>query len=122
MSGIVEADETFFLESFKGKRHLSSTARKRGGKATKRGTSAEHIPVLVVRDCQGEMADFVLPSVNAQQIESALKPLLNKDMMLCTDGAAAYKVITKHMGTVMIFNVHLIYHAISTTDSYRVVR
>ena len=31
MSGIVEADETFFLESFKGKRHLSRTARKQSG-------------------------------------------------------------------------------------------
>jgi transposase-like protein len=49
MSGIAEADETFFLESFKGQRHLSRIARKRGGKAAKRGTSAEQIPVLVVR-------------------------------------------------------------------------
>ncbi len=29
--GIVEADETFFLESFKGQRHLPHPARKRGG-------------------------------------------------------------------------------------------
>ena len=29
--GIVEADETFFLESFKGQRHLHRPARKRGG-------------------------------------------------------------------------------------------
>lgn len=100
MSGIVEADETFFLESFKGKRHLSRIARKRGGRAAKRGTSAEQIPVLVVRDRHGETADFVLPGVNAQQIEPVLKPLLNKDVMLCTDGAAAYKVIAKHMGVV----------------------
>ena len=37
LKGIVEADETFFLESFKGSRNLGRTARKRGGKATKRG-------------------------------------------------------------------------------------
>jgi len=96
MSGTVEADETFFLESFKGKRHLSRIARKRGDKATKRGTSAEQISVLVVRDRHGETADFVLLGANAQQIESVLKPLLNKDVILCTAGAAAHKVITKH--------------------------
>jgi len=100
MSGIVEADEMFFLESFKGQRHLHRIARKRGGKAIKRGTSAEQIPVLVVRDRHGETADFVLPGVSAEQIEPMLKPLLNKDVMLCTDGAAAYKVIAKHAGVV----------------------
>ena len=41
LKGIVEADETFFLASFKGFRNLGRTARKRGGKAAKRGLSAE---------------------------------------------------------------------------------
>lgn len=54
MNGIVEADETYFLESFKGQRHLPRPSRKRGGKAAKRGTSKEQIPVLVVRDRHGE--------------------------------------------------------------------
>ena len=45
LSGIVEADETFILESFKGKRRdLPRASRKRGGKAAKRGLSAEQIP------------------------------------------------------------------------------
>ena len=100
MSGIAEADETFFLESFKGQRHLLRIARKRGGKAVKRGTSAEQIPVLVVRDRHGETADFVLQGVGVEQIEPVLKPLLNKDVMLCTDGAAAYKLIAQHAGIV----------------------
>lgn len=100
MSGIVEADETFFLESFKGQRHLQREARKRGGRAAKRGTSTEQIPVLVVRDRHGETADFVLPGVAAAQIEPLLKPLLNKDAMLCTDGAAVYRIIAKRAGIV----------------------
>ena len=42
LSGIVEGDETFILESFKGKRSgLPRKARKRGGKSAKRGISAE---------------------------------------------------------------------------------
>ncbi len=51
LSGIVEADETFCLESFKGKRDdLPRPPRKRGGKASKRGLSKEQIPVIVARD------------------------------------------------------------------------
>lgn len=98
MSGIAEADETFFLESFKGQRHMPRAARKRGGKAAKRGTSAEQIPVLVVRDRHGETADFVLRGVGVEQIEPVLGPLLNHDMMLCTDGAAAYRLVAQHAG------------------------
>ena len=46
LSGIIEADETFILESFKGQRRdLPRALRKRGGKASKRGLSAEQIPV-----------------------------------------------------------------------------
>ncbi len=54
LSGIVEADETFVLESFKGtRRGLPRAARKRGGKASKPGLWAEQIPVLVARDTAG---------------------------------------------------------------------
>jgi transposase-like protein/IS1 family transposase len=95
MQGIAEADETFFLESFKGKRHLPRKARKRGGKAA---TSAEHIPVLVVRDRDGATADFRLTGVSAKEIEPVLKPLLAADAILCTDGASAYVVVARHIG------------------------
>jgi transposase-like protein len=58
LSGIVEADETFFRRSFKGSRQPrpdapppSRRARQRGTKAGKRGTPLdEHVPVLIVRD------------------------------------------------------------------------
>src|SRR5271166_392650 len=57
LSGIVEGDETFILESFKGKRSgMPRKARKRGGKSAKRGISAEQIPVLVARDRHGATA------------------------------------------------------------------
>jgi transposase-like protein len=98
MTGIVEADETFFLESLKGQRNIGRSPRKRGGKASQRGTSKEHTAVLVVRDRHGETADFVLQGVSADQIEPVLKPLLNKDLILCTDGARAYISIAKHAG------------------------
>ena len=44
LSGIVEADETFILESFKGQhKGLPRPSRKRGGKAVKRGLSEEQM-------------------------------------------------------------------------------
>ena len=45
--GIVETDGTYFLESHRGSKNLPRIGRKRGGKAKKRGLSAEQIPVLV---------------------------------------------------------------------------
>ena len=51
VSGIVEVDETYFLKSQKGARQVEGRkARKRGGKASKRGLSDEHTPVLIARD------------------------------------------------------------------------
>src|SRR5690606_39105366 len=41
LHGITEADETYFLESNKGARHLPRPPRKRGGAASKRGLSKE---------------------------------------------------------------------------------
>jgi transposase-like protein len=51
LSGVVEADETFFLECFKGQRKgLPRPAKIRGTKASKPGLSKEQIPVIVARD------------------------------------------------------------------------
>ena len=47
LKGIVEADETYALESRKGARGLGRKARRRGGKAKKRGLSREQVPVLM---------------------------------------------------------------------------
>ena len=68
--GIVEADETFFLESFKGQRHLHRPARKRGGT----GQAWEHIAVLVVRDRSGRTADFPLERADTEHIAAVLPP------------------------------------------------
>ena len=90
LSGIVEADETFILESFKGKRSdLPRAARKRGGTAAKRGLSAEQIPVLVARDRSGATTDAVLPKLNQTSITAALGGVVTSDNPLCCDGGKA---------------------------------
>ena len=53
LKGIVEADETYVLESRKGARGLGRKARRRGGKAKKRGLSREQVPVLMAADRSG---------------------------------------------------------------------
>lgn len=88
--GIVEADETFILESFKGKRSgLPRPARKRGGKAAKRGLSREQIPILVARDRTGHTTDAVLPSLSRAAITAALDGVVTVDNQLCCDGGKA---------------------------------
>lgn len=71
--GIVETDETYFLQSFKGMhKGLTRPARKRGGSAAKRGTSKEQIPVLVIRDRGGSTADAILPADDKVSVVAAL--------------------------------------------------
>lgn len=90
LSGIVEADETFILESFKGKRKgLPRAARKRGGKADKRGLSAEQIPVIVARDRTGATFDAVLPRLDAISITAALGGVIVPPAEFCCDGGSA---------------------------------
>jgi transposase-like protein len=90
LSGIVEADETFILESFKGRRSdLPRPARKRGGKAAKRGLSAEQIPVLVARDRHGATTDAVLPKLSRAAVTAALGRVVTSDNQLCCDGGKA---------------------------------
>lgn len=95
LSTLVEADETYFLLSYKGQRHLSRPARHRGGHARKRGLSDEQIPVLVAQDRQGKHFDAVLPRADKKTLSCLLLQLLTPETILCTDGAAAYRAVAK---------------------------
>ena len=98
LQGIVEADETFFLESKKGSRHLGRKPRKRGGVAKQRGRSSEQVCVLVAMDRGGAELDRVMPGLNADTIAETLEPALAKDAVLCTDGLNSYKAYARKAG------------------------
>src|SRR5437868_616148 len=99
LSGIVEADETFILESFKGKRRdLPRASRKRGGKAAKRGLSAEQIPILVARDRSGATTDAVLPKLNRASVTTALGGVVTAVNQLCCDGGKAIVGFARKVG------------------------
>jgi len=99
LSGIVEGDETFILESFKGKRSgMKRKARKRGGKAAKRGVSAEQIPVIVARDRHGATTDAVLPKLNRVSIAAALGGIVTPTNEFCCDGGTAIVAFARKAG------------------------
>ena len=86
----VEADETFILESFKGKRgKLLRPARKRGGKASKRGLSSEQTPIVVARDRSGATIDAVLARLDIASMTVALGHAITIGAVLCCDGGKA---------------------------------
>ena len=93
LSGIVEADETYRLESQKGSRHLTRKARKRGGVARRRGINREHDCLLFARDRTGRALDFHpgRGQVTAAQLHACLRPVLPADVLLISDAAASYR-------------------------------
>jgi transposase-like protein len=99
LDGIVEGDETFILESFKGKRSgMPRKSRKRGGKSAKRGLSAEQIPVIVARDRQGATTDAVLPKLNRLSIAAALGRVVSPANEFCCDGGTAMVAFARRAG------------------------
>ena len=91
LKGIVEVDETYVLESHKGSRTLDRKARRRGGKAGKRGLSHEQVPVLVAVDRSGTTVSEVLPVVNADTLQAVLEPAVAPDIVLVSDSKSSYR-------------------------------
>lgn len=111
LRGIVEADETFILESRKGDRSWKRSKegktvpdlpdrkpRKRGGKAKKRGLSDEQVPVLMAADRSGATMSTVLPVVSAAALTTALQPVIDTDALLVTDGCTSYPACAAALG------------------------
>lgn len=96
-NGIVESDETFFLQSEKGSKKLNRNGRKRGGKASKRGISDEQVAVIVTADRTGTMDLTVatLGRIGKKDIENAIGKRIVKESILCTDGHVSYKRFAK---------------------------
>jgi hypothetical protein len=100
LSAIVEADETYRLESQKGSRNMTRKPRKRGGVATKRGINKEHDCLLVARDRSGQTLDFHTGrgQVTVAQLQKCLKPVLPADVLLISDSALSYRHFAQQAG------------------------
>ena len=91
LTGVIEADETFLPESFKGKRVIVRTSRKRGGGKIKQ------VPIFIALDRSGTISHKVLERNTKDNIQAQLKPLLSSGSVLCTDGNLSYKGIAKDL-------------------------
>jgi len=100
LSAIVEADETYRLESQKGSRKLTRPPRQRGGVARRRGINHEHDCLLVARDRNHQTLDFHTGrgQVTAKQLHRCLRPVLPADALLISDGAIAYRHFAAQAG------------------------
>jgi len=100
LHGIAEADEMYLLESEKGARHLLRPAHRRGGHTRQRGISNEQVCILVARDRTGQTIDFVTGKgpLTKTQLLHCLPPVIDRDILLVTDGHAAYAAFARETG------------------------
>ena len=96
-SGITEMDETYFRESFKGKKVLHRSARKRG-ELHVRGLSSEQIPVVVARDRTGQTYDAVLRERSAKEVGLRLGAHIAPDSLLCIEQSRILLKFAKDAG------------------------
>lgn len=92
--GIIESDEKFFKESFKGQKKLTSRkAYSRGGSAQKRGISDEQVCVVVAMSRDGEILSKKAGKgrITADQIDSAIGKYISPNSVLCSDSATNYR-------------------------------
>jgi transposase-like protein len=97
LSGIVEADETYFLRSFKGHRGWKNGTppedrppRYRGSGAVKRGLSSEQVPVVTALDRVGGLVEAVLEGRRDDEIVTVLRDAIAPGSLICSDGHGAY--------------------------------
>ena len=99
LRGIVEADETFILESFKGRwSDLPRKARKRGGTARHAGLYQDNIPILVARDRNGATFDAILAQVDGASVGLALAGVVTPGNHLIGDGGKAIATFARRAG------------------------
>mgnify|MGYP000882266373 CR=1 FL=1 len=99
--GIVEVDETYFLQSEKGNKHIKGRKpRKRGGASQFRGISKEQVCVLVARDRSKNTVAKVtcMGRIMKPQLDKVIGNLISDKNILCTDAWRAYKTYATTKG------------------------
>ena len=95
LHGITEADERFFRYSEKGARHLNRAPRKRG-----KDGKAPQVCVLVACDRSGQTLDAItgIGNVSRRRLHRHLRPHLDTDCLLVSDGNPSYHVFAREAG------------------------
>ncbi|WBW97504.1 IS1595 family transposase [Oceanirhabdus sp. W0125-5] len=98
VDGVVESDETFVLESYKGNHSKSKhfkmprKAYRRGGRASKRGISNEQICISCSIDRGGNIISEVIcrGRVKSDDLKKLYDNRIQKDSIFCTDSHKSY--------------------------------
>lgn len=93
--GITESDETFFLESQKGKKCTTREPRKRGG-GKKKGISNEQATVITAMDRlrNTELKFTNMGRITEENIETTFGHRISDRTILCSDGHNSYKAFS----------------------------
>lgn len=93
-TGITESDETFFLNSEKGRPVTDRSPRKRGGKSKSKGVSNDQVAVIVTQDRKSvlDLSVVTMGRLKKIDIERAIGSRINKDQtILCSDAHVSYR-------------------------------
>ena len=127
LSGIVEADETFFLKSQKGSRSLNRPARQRGGDPQKVTSPKEFISVLIACDRSGHEAEYITGqgAVSCLWLKENFTQHLDKEVIFISKASKSFRVFSRQQGiehiTVKLNQAYprkSIYH-IQTVNAYK---
>lgn len=99
VDGVIEADEVFFAESFKGTKptKMPRKSHKRGKQVKKRGISAEQVCIATAIDRQGNLIMELLCKgrMTHQKLERPYDGRIGGNSILCTDSHKSYVQFTK---------------------------
>ena len=103
LSGTVEIDETYILESQKGSRSINREARKRGEASHYRGISHEQVCIVTTSDRNGhevyKTAGMGRPT--SDEINREFKDEIDSDSELYADGTHIYDDLARKTGCVI---------------------
>lgn len=99
VEGVIEADEVFFAESFKGTKpsKMPRKSRKRGKQVKKRGISNEQVCIATAIDRHGNLIMELLcrGRMKHQQLEKLYDGRIGDNSILCTDSHKSYVQFSK---------------------------
>lgn len=99
VEGVIEADEVFFAESFKGTKpsKMPRKSRKRGKQVKRRGLSNEQVCIATAIDRQGNLIMELLcrGRMKRQQLEKLYDGRIGDNSILCTDSHKSYVQFAK---------------------------
>lgn len=97
-TGITESDETFFLNSEKGRKVISREPRKRGGSSKTRGIGSDQVTVIVTQDRKGalDLTVATMGRLKKIDIKNAIGDRIKPNQtVLCSDAHVSYKGFAK---------------------------